>query len=76
MAGQGAGGEAPGEAAGANLRAWRAAAPLYPLRGPLLARCDGCGATCDLEDDGTVVTQDDEVVCAACARAPYATEEA
>jgi hypothetical protein len=41
---------------------------------PRLCKCDGCGATCDLNDDGTLVTRDDEIVCRACGEAPYLAE--
>lgn len=39
---------------------------LYEALCPKLCRCDGCGGACDLDDDGTVVTGDDEVICGAC----------
>jgi hypothetical protein len=33
---------------------------------PKWTRCDGCGKDTDLNDDGTVVTADDEVICGKC----------
>jgi hypothetical protein len=48
---------------------------LYAERQPRLCRCDGCHRTVDLEDDGTVVTGDDEVICGKCRDAPYEAED-
>lgn len=43
---------------------------------PKLCKCDGCGAACDLNDDGTVVDErSDELLCAACVVAPYLAED-